>query len=225
MGITFLKHVARRNRPLFVLLNRFNYQPARYIHADHLAGLTSPQLLERLRRSPRGQHKLSRWISERWGLDAPDVGEFEDKPRRLALLEYTALERLVTLIGAAVYSRRIALAVDRDTQVRMKQSLGDDYLFAVKRAQFLVKDLPERLAGPLGPDPRRQLREAGSACVLGCFPDASRALRQRLALKFPPGAPLDCGDSLNDSERASVWKSLKRILVSEVNPAVAPCFN
>lgn len=225
MVTTFLQQVARENRALFQSVCRFNFQPAWYIHSDHLAGVITPRLVEQLRRSPRGRHRLSRWIASRWDLSVPDPGEFKDPPRRLALLEYTLLERLIALIGAAVYSRKIALAVDRDTQTRLKQSLGDDYLFAVKRAPFLVKDLPERLAQPIGPDPRNQLQKAGRVCVLNCIPDASSALWQRLALKFPPGAPLDRGDTLNDSERSSVWKSLKRILVSEVNPAVAPCFN
>ena len=107
----------------------------------------------------------------------------------------------------------------------MKESLGEDlYLFAIKRASFLIKRVPESFAKALGTDPVNQLAESGRACVAACLIDEPIELWKRLSLKFPQELPR-AHDVLTDSSRPELWNLMRRILLSEVNPELAPCFN
>ena len=225
MDTDFLRQALRSKRELFVRFHQFSDQPGRYIHAEHLREEWNPGLLSRLRSSARGRRKLTDWVRSRWALEAVDFREFETEAQRVALLDCAVLERLTSLTGAALYGRRIALVVDRATQTRMKEALGEDYLFALKRAPFLVKHLPDRLAEPLGEDTAGQLQEAGRICLMSCVADCSQGVLDRLALKLPPGFRVNRETALSDTERRDLWKPMKRILLSEVDPTLASCFD
>ena len=214
-----------QNRPLFSLICRFNCQPARYIHRDRLVDAIDPELLAALVHSRRGERWLSTWIADRFELESAGLWDFDDDRRRLALLDFETLTHLAAKVGTVMCQQQIACVVDRDGQRQLRESLGEDlYLFAIKRASFLVKNVPPYFARPLGTDPVSQLAGSGRLCMAACLAGEPVELWKRFSLKFPEELP-SFDESMSDSGRLELWKTLRRILLSEVNPNLAPCFS
>ncbi|MCG8650827.1 MAG: Yop proteins translocation protein K [Pirellulales bacterium] len=222
----FISQTLTQNKRLFTLIYRFNCQPAIDIHPDHLPATITSKWLQRLRDSRRGERKLSQWIAEKWNLDEQGVWDFSDIRRRLALLDYATLSRLIQFLGAAVCRRQIASVLDRNEQRELKTSIDEDtYLFALKRASFLVKDLPDPVPAESFGDLPSRVAAAGRKCLAVCLSDLPGALLDRLRLKFPKNLDLQPSTTESVEQRVVVWKNARRVLISEIDSSLAPCFN
>jgi hypothetical protein len=136
---------------------------------------------------------LSAQILAAEGLHGEWVTAFETRERRLALLGWRALERLITLAGIALNLRWIATAIDREEVAALKAGLGpDDYAFAVGRARFLGSaatwPAPSRPGDRLAWIPRTG-RAQLEACVAGQPRSLVRRLELRLAHDIANGGP------------------------------------
>ena len=229
MARSFANIVLEENPTLFRMIYQFNCQVANTIHPDHLEGLVDHGVFECILQSPRGEQALSEWIVEQFALEPDGVWDFESQVARLVLLDSSSLVRLIKLAGIASIHRQIARIVDRDTVSRIKQSLTEElYLFAVKRAGFLLGPLADALdtgEPTIGPEEiDRQAGQVGQQLVSACLTGQPKALMSRLALKLP--ADIILNDSRDNSENShAIWPALKRILLTEVNPEFAVCFN
>jgi hypothetical protein len=224
MSALFVRAIVRSNPPLFKLLVRFNQQPATTLHDDHLPTGVSPQVFHRLLTSPRGERRLSAWVSSRYDLATEGFWRFEYPPQRLALLDSETLQKLVVTAGAAIHHQQVTGLIG-GTQIRdVKQGLGEQiYQFAIKRASLLVgpSNSPAATSGNLV----AAIGRTGLSCLRTCLGADSPELLRRVSLKLPKQSAVtpQSPDSSMDGERC--WKLMKRVLLTEISPDLAPCFN
>jgi hypothetical protein len=173
MSAAPLRRVAQFN-----LLPSIELHPARRPHY-------APVPLWEPRGCSAGVHRhLSAQILGAEGLHGEWVTAFETCERRLALLGWRDLERLITLAGIALNAHWIATAIDRDEVTALKARLGpDNYAFAVGRARFL--GLAAAWPVPRGPGDRLEwIRRTGRAQVEACVSGQPRSLVRRLELRL-----------------------------------------
>jgi hypothetical protein len=227
MAGTFVAAALGTNRPLWQLVHRFNCRPAADVHREHLAGHLDGALFGRLRGSRRAEQTLSSWIVKRFELDPRGHWDFAEPRWRLALLSGDQISRTARLLGVAAMHRRIAQTV-LGPQIRaLRESLGEsDYQFALKRAGFLVRQMPAELEPQsIASDAAGQAAEIGWFAVRGCLTGAPPAIMERVALKLPPETDIRRPASLPASSVAGVFRMTQRIVAFEVAPELAPCFN
>jgi hypothetical protein len=208
-------------QPLHRLIVQFNLVPSLEVHPDHRGDLVTAPVWEALTASAAGHRQLSAAILERENLLGEWVTAFETRERRIALLGWQMLERLVLLAGVALNALWIATRIGRHDVAAVKTGIGAElYDFAVGRARFLG-DIAVWPAPPEGDDALAWVRRAGLRYVAGCTQQQPRALQARLALRLPRAAATDSDTSvqlpLPEPERAS---TLFRKLAPEIGE---PC--
>ncbi len=189
------------------------------------------------------------------GLQAADIAQgsfwdFAEESRRLALLDAATLRRLAHWFGAAVHAREIAAAVARDEVMTLKDALGRDvYAYALTRGRFALSeavggafcavDRRMPLAGRVvkhGREAVRILRQTWPAPLRARTRDlfsfaAMDGKANRIAdnhrgnmKNFDHASGTGCIANI-EAVREAVWTGLKKILIKEVAPQWAPCFN
>jgi len=215
----------RKNRPLFRRIVEFNWLPALYLHPERKAELLDDVLWDALMQRPSGQQHLSRLVWRRLDLRLPEFFDFQPARRRFALLDTGVLSRLAQYVGAALAWPRISRAVGRDQVLQWKQQLGEDlYQFAVKRAPFLMSansTLPQLLRE----GETESTATAGWRALACCCTSDPPGLVQRFQLKFPPSVEIEFDRQIAEQDRDRVVSLLKKILLAEVQPESASCFN
>lgn len=154
----------------------------------------------------------------------PAYWDFGEETRRIALLPPQAVERLALTFGAAIHGVELARLILREDVVAMRTELGSSlYLYAIQRGRFqlgnvrqffLVRDMQESLSG--------KIRKHGQQAVAWCLAGWPEELRLRC-----PHVPVAEGvpESLTPTLRRALWFGLKKLLVKEVAPQWAPCFD
>ena len=165
------------------LIAQFNLLPSIELHPDHRPGYAPAPLWEA--RAGGGAHRhLSAHILALERLEGDWVTAFETRERRLALLGWRTLERLIVLTGIALNAHWIATQIDRSEVAALRTRLGrDNYAFAVGRARFLGLATARPLPGD-GSDRLEWLRRAGRTYVLACASGQPRSLARRLELRL-----------------------------------------
>lgn len=166
------------------LIAQFNLLPSLELHPNRRADY-APAPVWQTQRAGSGAHRcLSEQILAAERLQGEWVAAFETRERRLALLGWRALERLITLTGIALNAHWIATAIDRSDVAALRTRLGrDNYAFAVGRARFL--GLAVAWPAPRGAGDRLEwIRGAGRAYVRACAFGQPRALARRLELRL-----------------------------------------
>lgn len=166
------------------LIAQFNLLPSLELHPDHRPDYAPDPVWQASATGRFGHRHLSAHILERERLRGDWVTAFETRERRLALLGWRALERLITLTGIALNAHWIATSINRDEVASLRTRLGrDNYGFAVGRARFLG-------VGAGWPAPRGEtdrldwIRRAGRTYVEACAFGQPRALVRRLELRL-----------------------------------------
>lgn len=177
---------AGADQALLPVIGEFNFLPGRYLHSSWLQALPYAALLDKLRRCPRSEARVSRYLLDLFGLGDQYWFDFTEPLLRIALLKGVALDKLVFFAGLVCVSSHIQHAVLRAEVQQLRHSLGDEaYGFALKRAPFLV---------PAGSFPESERRVQGIRfhalltglhCLSGAFAGRPPALTRRLLLKLP----------------------------------------
>ncbi len=227
MSAVFVRSVLRSCPELFTRVVRFNQHPAATLHADYIPAGVDPRLFGRLVQSPGAERALSRWVTRQHGLSPAGFWRFEYPPQRLALLDPPQLQSLLQFAAAAALHVRITGLIG-GTQIReAKQALGEAaYSFALRRASLAVGPKPvepEWAAGaPLSAD---RLHATGVSWLRSCLGNDSPELLKRTSLKLPSGWAITPDTPAAAVDRDRCWRILKRILLTEIAPELAPCFN
>lgn len=203
--------------PLHRLVLQFNFLPSMELHPDRRAEFATAPVWARVAASAGGHRHLSALILQRLGLEDDWVTAFETRERRIALLGWQALERLVLHAGVALNALWVATRIGRGEVAAIKAGLGPDlYAFALGRGRFLGTGdgWPEP---PMGADPVAWFRRAGLRFVDGCAQQQPPGLKRRLALRLPAGPAGADALPLPEPEQAS---ALFRKLAPEVGE---PC--
>jgi hypothetical protein len=173
--------------------------------------------------TPRGQRRLSealrRWVK----LNANGYYDFQPLHRRFALLECSTLERLLAFTGAALLSPRLTRIVRRDELCAARQSLGTELFdFATKRARFLATDGSATMSS--GTVTMEAVRQSGWTQLEHCLAGESPELIRRFQLKLPLEFNLEVTDAPCRVEKMRIATRMRKILISEIDPELATCF-
>lgn len=151
--------------------------------------------------------------------------DFEDEPRRLALLDAKTASKLVMTFGTAVHASDMAKIVLHDEVLELRQKIGQDlHEYAVYRGQFQLgsvmrffkkRDTELSLCD--------RVRKHGILAFCLCATTWPEELRKKVAPRLPFGLE-PVNDSVSTQTGRAIWLGLKKILVKEVAPQWAPCF-
>lgn len=156
---------------------------------------------------------------------AEDEGfwDFAEESRRLAFLEADTLARLGMVFGVCIHAVEMARMITREQVLALRGELGEPlYRYGIQRGQyqlgsvrqvFLTRDVREPL-------PER-VRRHGLLALALCRAEWPPALMARTAAVFPPPAE----EVPSPVVRRAVWGGLKKVLLKEVAPQWAPCFD
>ncbi len=158
-----------------------------------------------------------------WPVAPPEEGfwDFTEESRRLAFLSGEERERLGSVFGVCVHAAELARIITRDRVLPLREALGEPlYRYGIQRGQyqlgsvrqfFLSLDVREPLL-------ERMRRHGRLALALCCAPWPA-ALKERVA-----GAAEDA-PPVSPAVQRAVWFGLKKLLLKEVAPQWAPCFD
>lgn len=151
--------------------------------------------------------------------------DFADESRRLAFVESEEAERLGLTFGVCVHAPELARIIAREQVLSLRGELGEPlYRYGIQRGQyqlggvrrfFLGRDVRE----PLPERMRRHGRLALALCCAG-WPPALRGRAGAWAAAEAAGA-----EGTPPEVRKAVWFALKKLLLKEVAPQWAPCFD
>lgn len=210
-------------------------------HKSHFsagaARLSELGVLQTVVSCPRGLARLNRnlhVLTKHYDSPLPPYYDFKQFWTRIALLEVETMRTLADYFGLALHWECISRCIDSKTVALLKQRFGSDgYLFAVKRAQFMVGDLANYIGKGLELDIRTELhgikfcKQIGGHGRKGLainFCGAHPGLMGRTVLKLPAGylsVPLK---SPPQTVLAAVRTLLQKLLVKEVAPSWEACF-
>ena len=220
-----MKTLVTDNLPLLRLIARFHGQPSSLIHADRWPKEVSPAVRKLLQGNPNGERRLANFISDYWSLDGSFRYTFEPVSHRLALLTPSDLGKLATYCSAAAHFESIVRNIDKVTQTAYREALGSSpFEFAIKRATFVARSLPDhwRLSPNGATAIRTSVRDTGRNMIFACLGDAPEEIRSRMALAFEDE---ETPQNTVPTPQTALWPVVKRILLTEVNPGLQPCFN
>lgn len=217
-----LKELVQSNAELFSLICIFNTDLARIIDPSHISNLVDHHLFEKLCLSKRARQKLSALLLKKFGLEADFCFDFKEPAHRLALLEKPLLKDLLLYAGASYYSGSITHIIQKQEVLELKQGIGEKaYVFALKRAPFLIKSRPELPKNLIGTKATAQnIVKAGQVLFQYCFSGAPFALTERFRLKFDAQLSWKFPKKHDAEKQAQAWNLLHKILTSEIDPHI-----
>lgn len=184
-----------------------------------------------------GADSLSHWLRQRPLIHAPRRQRIAERPeafwdyaeesRRLALLDADTLAGLGRVAGVALHAPAIAGVLLRDDVLPLRAALGEaTYRYALQRGRYQLGTVRRFF----------QWRDTGLPLPERCALHGHMALRlvselwpEELSLSFCrrlPALPATVVlPALDEAERHELWRSLKKLLLKEVAPSWAPCFD
>ena len=153
--------------------------------------------------------------------------DFAEESRRLALLDEGAVLGLTRIAGVALHAPEVAQVVQRDAQIALRQSLGEDlYRYALYRGQYQsggVRRFFQQMHTGLPLAERCALHGSMALrLVAGLWPVALVQCFLSLLPPLPEEHPLP---TLAEGEIRELWFVLKKLLLKEVAPAWAQSFS
>ena len=142
--------------------------------------------------------------------------------RRLAFLSAEELERLGKVFGVCVHAAELARIITREPVLALREALGEPlYRYGIQRGQyqlgsvrqfFLSRDVREPLL--------ERMQRHGRLAIAICRAPWPAALKERAAENIEDAPP-----SVSPAVQRAVWFGLKKLLLKEVAPQWAPCFD
>lgn len=221
MDQRFLAETASRRLPLFKAMLGFNRSCTPAPACPHaLVGL--------------GDAGLRLWddASVRRVLSPPPPVEgfwdFSEEQRRLALLDAGTLRRSSLFFSAAVHGTEIARTIEAAAVRELRSSVGGDIVaYALKRGRYQVGTLADALRPEADGSslPQRISRLADQLIPILSM-DWPEGLRVRaISLGILPEMPDASVPAPGRDQRKALWFTMKKIILREVAPQWAPCFD
>ena len=155
---------------------------------------------------------------------------FSEESQRMALLDADTIHRLGLFLSAAVHAEEISHAIGREQVLELRRTLGADiFAYALKRGRYQVAGLRSLLLVPeeFGSLPRRLgILAAAAPAVIGAgWPEELQALAASRLPQPEDDAAAAFTPSLRREQRTALWFTMKKLLLREVAPEWAPCFD
>ena len=157
---------------------------------------------------------------------------FSEESQRLALLDADTLKRVGLFFSAAVHAEEISHVIAREQVLTLRRELGADVLsYALKRGRYQVGTLRALLLAPGVPsDLPGRVRTLAATVLAVISSDWPEPLKALAASRLPH---VDSSPSSEDSplpqlrreQRRALWFTMKKLLLREVAPEWAPCFD
>ena len=149
--------------------------------------------------------------------------DFEEESTRLALLPEETLHGLSLYFSAAVHAEAITGTLLRPQVLALRKTIGEGpCTYALKRGRYQIGSLRTVLTGlsQEGSLPEKILHVAAVSLAIVAA-DWPSPLQERCSVwKEVPDMPL-----IPRGQRRALWFTMKKILLREVAPQWAPCFN
>lgn len=245
----FFLDVLRRKPALFAAMLAFNGAGGAASgtpgHDGALQALRHavPGAGEGLLRSPR----LRRWLNGDGAAAVEQFWDFAEESRRLALLDAAEVDRLAHVFGVALHAPDFARLVLRDDVLALRTELGEElYRYGLQRGRYQLGGVrrhfaPLREAERTGAGMAERVRADGARALALCAGRWPEPLKARLAwpahlapqgdearpvTEETDGMPPEGGeDPRRQDAWRGVWFGLKKLLLKEVAPRWAPCFD
>lgn len=172
-----------------------------------------------------GQRPLAHGLSD---VTLPEAfWDYAEESRRLALLETPDLLELCRVTGVALHAPAIAAVLCRDELLPLREALGEAaYHYALQRGRYqmgAVRRFFQRRDTDL-PLPERCALHGNMALrlVSGLWPVE---LAHRLDRRLPSLPQTRALPSLTEEDCHELWRAVKKLLLKEVAPSWALCFD
>ena len=156
----------------------------------------------------------------------PDFWDFENEVTRLAMLAAPTLKRLALTFGVAVLAPEICRLLRREAVQRVRERLGEGlYSYALHRARFQVQDgmISRKYIGFDGFSIEVRAVAIGAWGLAALSRSWPEPLRSHFVLPAAPPAPDTA--PLAAAQHTTLWMAMKKVLLKEVAPSWAPCFD
>ena len=152
--------------------------------------------------------------------------DYVEESRRLALLNTETLSALSLVAGVALHAPDIARVLRREEVQALRSGIGENmYRYALCRGQYQLGGVRRSFARlhPSLPLTERCALHGSMAprLVATRWPDE---LAKRFLSKLPPLPEGTQMPALDEVEVRNLWLALKKLLLKEVAPSWAPCF-
>ena len=159
----------------------------------------------------------------RTSVSVPGFWDFEEESTRLALLPEETLHSLTLYFSAAVHAEAITSTLLRSQVLALRETIGEGPCeYALKRGRYQIGSLRPVLTALTqeGSLPERILHIAAVSLAIVAADWPSPLREQSVAVKEVPDIT-----NIPHSQRRALWFIMKKILLREVAPQWAPCFN
>ncbi|NCC04576.1 MAG: hypothetical protein EOM37_11175 [Proteobacteria bacterium] len=231
----FFVHIIRHKPELFRSMLAFNGQGAPR-PTEVPASLRRIQGLDAKTLWANGRAR--RRLADHDAADGPNrFWDFAEESRRLALLPPELLARAVLQFGVALHADELSRLIAREDVLTTRGEIGPElFAYAVQRGRFQAGSLTG-LFGDRNGGLAARIRLHGRQALALCSSVWPRELLDICAVRFTGLAPAfsavdapdnmdtDLDEPLPAEARRAVWFGFKKILLKEVAPQWAPCFD
>lgn len=157
----------------------------------------------------------------------PGLWDYAEESRRLGLVQAGHVRQLAAVAGVALHAQEVAQVVRRSECLALRRELGEElYAYALYRGQFQLGGVRRLFASLHSLLPLAQRCALHGVMALWVV---ARSWPEPYVARFAALAPpLPQGEALPDfgpAEGFALWLALKKLLLREVLPAWAPCFD
>lgn len=218
MDYRFLAEIITLRPPLFRAMLEFNRGSSSAV----------PEELE-----PLGKNASALWactsFRRAWPCLRHEQGywNFSEESQRLALMDADTLRRLGLFLGAAVHAEELSRVIAAEQVRELRRDLGaETCAYALKRGRYQIGSLRSLLLAPSSRGTlAARILELGTAALFLIRADWPEELRTLSEPRFPALAQDAFRPELTRSQRMALWFTMKKILLREVAPQWAPCFD
>lgn len=163
--------------------------------------------------------------------DTTGYWNFFEESQRMALLESGTIERLGLFLSAAVHAEELSRIIARAQVLELRRELGEDVVtYALKRGRYQIGGLRALLLVPASfgslTKRIRLLADAAPTLVSEGWPEELRRLAMnRFPHRSDEGQDQVFAPALPKEQRTALWFTMKKLLLREVAPEWAPCFD
>ncbi len=224
MESSFFYHIAMEKPRLFGAILRFNNKIVTYPKTRAMLDALPQPLADAFPADPLLLGKL------RHNEDAgPFFWDFEEESSRIALLDAACLQKLFLFFGASVWGDEISHVIVKKDRDDLTEKIGAEaYLFALKRGRFLTGHLYPFFSSLQQEDSLENKILATQKNVFsvlyGRWPSELRTAVSSLFSDTDFFQP-ETERSADTVLFTSIWNAVKKILIREVDPQCAQCFD
>lgn len=169
---------------------------------------------------------------EKYSAPPKTFWNFADETKRLALADPATIKKLALYIGAGIHAAEISRLLEKNSVLAIRQATGKDVcLYALERGKFqasVLKKIFSELDRELSLSEKISLHGQKALCL--CTASWEEELKdifcQNLAKTLPDmRRHMDSPVPIAQEQTKTVWNSVKKLLVQEVDPLWRPYFN